>query len=204
MNGQTAVLAAMRQALGEQWQRLHPAVRRHYDIRADGVAHLQLRGIMYEVDHATIIKPFMWVGRLFGALVPYRGRNLPVKVINTARPGRSTLFWERHFHFPGREPFRFVSRMENGKGNEIIEYVRYNLGIRMAMSERDGALCYESRGYRWDLGPLKLHIPDWLILGRATIVERGLDAQTIELRFDINHPVFGHTFTYSGSFVLEE
>ena len=93
--------------------------------------------------------------------------------------------------------------MENGKDNEIIEYVRYNLGICMAVSERDGALCYESLGYRWDLGPLRLHIPDWLLLGKATIIERGLDERTIELSFDIHHPVFGRTFTYSGSFVLE-
>ena len=197
------IVPAIQQALGEQWQRLHPAVRRHYDISAEGIDHLQLNGTMYEVDHASGVKPLMWIGRLFGALVPYRGRNLPVKVINTARPGRSTLFWERHFHFPNKKPFRFISRMENGKDNEIIEYVRYNLGIRMAMSERDGALCYESLGYRWDLGPLQLHIPDWLLLGKATIIERGLDERTIELSFDIRHPVFGRTFTYSGSFVLE-
>jgi hypothetical protein len=204
MNGKTARLPAIQQALGAQWQRLHPAVRRHYDICADGIARLQLSGTMYEVDHASCIKPLMWIGWLFGALVPYRGRNLPVAVINTARPGRSTLFWERLFYFPGKEPIRFVSRMENGKDHEIIEYVRANLGIRMALSERDGALCYTSLGYRWDLGPLKLHLPDWLLLGKATILERGLDERTIELSFDIHHPVFGRTFTYSGSFVLEE
>ena len=194
----------IRQALGQDWEKLHPAVRRHYDISAEGTDRLLLKGTMYEVDHATSIKPFIWVAQLFGALVPYRGKNLPVEVINSAHPERNTLFWERHFHFPGRKPFQFLSRMETVSGNEIVEYVRYNLGICMKMSERDGALHYSSCGYLWNLGPVKLRIPDWLLLGNAEIIEQGIDEKTIELNFTVQHPLFGRTFTYSGNFRMEE
>lgn len=192
----------IRQALGDDWEKLHPAVRRHYDISAEGTDRMLLKGTMYEVDHSTGIKPFIWVAQIFGALVPYRGRNLPVEVLNTARPGRNTLFWQRHFHFPGRKPFQFLSRMESIEGNEIVEFVRYNLGICMAMSEDDGALRYTSRGYLWKLGPVKLRIPDKLLLGDAVITERGIDENTVELDFTITHPLFGRTFTYSGRFEL--
>jgi hypothetical protein len=198
-----SVLPVIRKALGSQWHLLHPAVRRHYDIRPDGITRLHLKGTMYEVDHAGIIKPFMWIARLFGALVPYRGRNLPVEVVNSVQPGSGILYWQRHFHFPGKKPFRFISRMEHLRNNEIVEYVRFNLGICMAMSERDGHLCYESRGYLWHLGHFTLRIPDWLLLGYATIIEHGIDEKTIELEFSIHHPLFGRTFTYSGSFELE-
>ncbi len=197
------ILPVIRNALGPAWERLHPAVRRHYDISADGTPRLKLNGIMVEVDHTASIKPLMWIAHAFGALVPFRGRNLPVEVINSARPGSGTLYWQRRFHFPGKAPVHFVSRMEILKGNEIVEYVRFNLGIRMAMSERGGSLCYVSRGYLWRLGRLTLRLPDWLLLGKATIVERGIDEKTIELEFNIHHPLFGRTFTYSGSFELE-
>lgn len=90
--------------------------------------------------------------------------------------------------------------METLRGNEIVEYVRFNLGICMAMSERNGALCYQSRGYLWKLGRLKLRIPDILLLGNAVITERGIDENSVELDFTINHPLFGRTFTYSGRF----
>lgn len=190
------------QALGSDWEKLHPAVRRHYNISADGTSRLQLVGTMYEVDHATAIKPFVWAAQLFGALLPYRGKNVPVTVENSALEGRNTLFWLRCFHFPGQEPFYFRSRMETLRENEIVEYVRFNLGIRMAMEEKAGTLCYSSQGYQWNIGPLKLHIPDWLLLGKAEIIERGIDDETIELDFTIRHPLFGKTFTYSGNLRL--
>lgn len=197
------IIPVIRSALGPAWDTLHPAVRRHYDISEAGTARLQLKGIMYEVDHATWIRPIIWIAGLFGALVPYRGKNLPVEVVNSALPGSGTLHWQRCFHFPKKKPFHFISRMESLKGNEIVEYVRFNLGIRMAISVRDGSLCYESRGYLWRPGWITLRIPDWLLLGSATIVERGIDDKTIELEFNIHHPLFGRTFTYSGNFELE-
>lgn len=203
MNKET-LQPVIRQALGTDWDKLHPAVRRHYDISAEGVSELKLNGTMDEVDHANVITPFMWIAQVFGALVPYRGKNLPVEVYNHAEAGRNTLFWKRHFHFPGRKPFYFFSRMETLRDNLIVEYVRYRMGICMAMSEQNGTLCYESRGYIWNIGPLTVRIPDWLMLGNATIVERGIDEKTIQLEFNIQHPLFGRTFTYSGSFELAD
>ncbi len=199
---ETILKPVIHQALGDSWEKLHPAVRRHYNISTDGTSQLRLTGTMYEVNHATLIKPFIWSAQIFGALIPYRGKNVPVTVENRAEEGRNTLFWQRSFDFPGREPFYFRSRMETLRGNEIVEYVRFSLGICMRMSEKDGTLIYSSRGYLWNIGPFKLHIPDWLLLGKAEIVERGIDDETIELDFTIRHPLFGKTFTYSGNFRL--
>jgi hypothetical protein len=88
--------------------------------------------------------------------------------------------------------------------DEIVEYVKYALRIRMGMSVEADALRYDSRGYRWNLGPLKLPIPDWLLLGSAVIRETPVSEQTFKVAFDINHPLWGRTFGYSGLFTFSD
>ncbi|MEW6646882.1 MAG: DUF4166 domain-containing protein [Pseudomonadota bacterium] len=192
----------MRRALGDNWYKLHAAVRRHYDLTPGQEHACTLRGTMDEISHAFIAKPLILAGWLFGALVPYRGTNIPVEVRNRTHSARPAMYWHRTFHFPGRTPHVFSSRMEHLAGSEIVEFVRGNLGICMHLSELDGMLCYTSHGYLWRLGPLSLRIPDWLLLGHAEIIERGVDDDTIALEFTVRHPLWGNTFSYSGTFRL--
>ena len=198
MNKPTTAL--FEQALGEAWSQLHPTVRRHYALRPG--EELLLRGEMDEVYHALWVKPFILFGRLFGALVPYRGRHVPVEVRNFCEPDNNHLQFRRRFSFPGRSPYPFVSRMEPLTGNEIVEFVRLGLGIRMRLSVNDGALCYATNGYLWRLGPLRLTLPDWLFFGSGTITERGVSEDEVELDFTLVHPLFGPSFRYAGRFLL--
>lgn len=193
----------MRRALGEEWDRLHAVVRRHYDLTPGTEQSCILVGNMEEISHSLPAKPFILAGRLFGALVPYRGRNVPVEVRNRTYRDRPAMFWHRTFMFQGRKPYVFQSRMEHLHGREIVEFVRLNLGICMHLSEIDGALCYTSNGYLWRLGPFSIRIPDWLLLGKARIVEYGVDDDTVMLDFVIRHPLWGRTFSYKGTFTLK-
>lgn len=188
------------QALGNEWDKVHPTVRRHYDLHP-GDERL-LRGEMSEVFHSLWVKPFILFGRLFGALVPYRGNNVPVEVRNYCEAGNNHLQWRRRFFFPGRKPYPFASRMEHLAGNEIVEFVRLGLGIRMTLSVEEGALCYTTNGYLWRLGPLRLTLPDWLFFGSGTITERGVDSEQVDLDFTLVHPLFGPSFRYAGRFRL--
>lgn len=191
-----------RRALGADWEKLHETVRRHYDL-APGADHsLTLTGRMEQIEHSLWAKPFILVGRVFGALVPYRGRDVAVEVCNHTRPHSPAMFWHRTFRFHNRPPCVFQSRMEHLAGNEIVEFVRFNLGICMHLSAEDGALCYTSNGYLWRLGPFNLRIPDWLLFGTARIIEYGADGDTIMIDFTIRHPLWGDTFGYTGSFQL--
>ncbi len=190
------------QALDDSWQQLHPAVRRHYDLKPGDA--MTLHGEMEEVYHSLWVKPFILFGRLFGALVPYRGRNIPVEVRNFCEDDSNALHFQRRFFFPDRTPYPFVSRMEFLAGNEIVEFVRLGLGIRMRLSVVDGALCYTTNGYLWRLGPLRLTLPDWLFFGSGTITERGVGNDEVELDFTLVHPLFGRSFRYAGRFQLQE
>lgn len=190
-------------ALGPRWNDLHPLVRRHYDITPGTDDNVIMRGSMDEVYHSTIAKAFLVFGRLFGALVPYRGRNVPVEVHNWSRRENCTdMFWHRTFEFPGRSPFVFASRMMHVGGEEIVEFVRLGMGVRMKMSVNNGALVFTGIGFRWNIGPFTLYLPSWLILGDAVIEERALSDDEFFVDFKMIHPLFGRTFAYSGTFKI--
>jgi hypothetical protein len=199
----TQEYAPIRQALGSRWPELNAALRRHYDLPPHTDTRLEVEGTM-DIDVSPVAKIFLLAGRLFGALVPHEGRNVPVTVRNWSQAESSAMFWHRTFRYPGKEPVIFRSRMEYVGDNEIVEYVKYGLGIRMGMSVEGDALRFDSRGYRWNLGPLKLPIPDWLMLGRAVIREVPVSEQTFKVEFEINHPLWGRTFGYSGLFTFSD
>lgn len=164
-----------------------------------------IRGSMHEVYHSVAAKPFVWLGRAFGALLTRQGRDIPVEVVNSTRSDEAkSMFWHRTFSFPGEVPQLFVSRMEYVSGREIIEYVGYGMGIRMQMCVNDGALVYESCGYRWTFGGWSITIPEWLFLGHATIEEYPVDDERFGLDFRIMHPLFGKTFAYAGEFSIAD
>jgi len=191
-------------ALGEDWYQLDPVVRRHYDLTPGNEAVMTLQGMMYEVDHSFIAKLFLIPGRFFGALVPYKGKKIQTTVRNwTISENSKAMFWCRTFSFPGDRIYRFYSRMEYVGGNEIIEYVRYGLGIRMKLSVKDGCLVYKSSVYQWDLWGQNTSFPTWLILGAGEIVESGRTENEFEMNFKMKHPLFGKTFSYSGVFSID-
>lgn len=196
-------LPVIRKALGENWSDLGEIVRQHYDISPGTASNMVIEGVMSEVYHSPFAKLFLLPGRLFGALVPHRGRNIPTRVRNwTETDNEKAMFWHRTLSFPGRLPVIFRSRMEHVRNNEIIEYVRFGMGIRMLLSVQNSALVYESAGYVWHIGTLSIPIPGWAILGEAVIVEKPLSENQFHIDFVIRHPIFGKTFSYAGIFTI--
>ena len=202
---QQSRLPVIRQALGENWNALGGIVRRHYDISPGTASNMTIDGLMSEVYHSAVGKLYLLPGRLFGALVPHKGRDIPTRVRNWTQPDDdSSMFWRRTLRFPARRPVVFRSRMVHVGGDEIIEYVRFGLGIRMRLSVREGALVFESVGYVWDIGGLRVSIPAWAILGDAVIVEKPLSDHSFHIDFVIRHPLFGRTFSYTGTFAITQ
>ncbi len=195
--------APIRQALGSEWPSLGAAIRRHYDLPPNTDTQLEVEGIM-EVVLSPIGKVFITFGRLLDALVPFKGRDIPVTVRNWSTPDSSDMFWHRTFRYPGKDPIIFRSRMEYAGDNNIVEYVKYGLGMRLQLSSEGETLRYDSHGYQWNLGPLTLRIPDWLMLGKAVIREIPISEQAFQVSFEVNHPLWGRTFGYSGQFKFSE
>jgi hypothetical protein len=191
----------MHTALGAAWDKLAEPLRRHYGLAGGADESLVLYGHM-QVDYPSAALPLILAARLCGALVHRRGENIAVTVANSTRNGSPALFWHRTFAFPGK-PVIFTSRMEHLAGNEVVEFVRCGLGIRLRLSECDGALVFHSNGYLWRLGPLRLTLPDWLLLGKAEIVEYAVGEERIGVDFTVAHPLWGQTFRYRGEFVFD-
>lgn len=198
------MVPVIKKALGSQWDTLHPVVRQHYDLTPGTEQAVIMKGIMREIHHSAIAKLFLLPGRLFGALIPYRGENIPARVRNwTTTNDVRTMFWQRSFSFPNGKTAIFASRMVHVAGDEIIEYVRFGLGIRMRVSADRGSLIYRSTCYQWDIGALSIRLPTWLILGAGEIRESGTSDSGFEMDFQMRHPLFGRTFSYSGAFEME-
>ena len=184
--------APIRRALGPEWSKLGAAVRRHYDLPSHSETRLEVEGTM-AVAFSPVGKLLISVGRLFDALVPYRGRGVPVSVRNWSSTDSDAMFWHRTFRYPGRKPVIFRSRMEYTGEKQIVEYVKYGLGIRMRLSAEGESLRFDSLGYQWDLGSLTLRIPDWALLGRAVITGDADFRGFIPGRFrDRSSPVGAH------------
>ena len=193
----------IKKALGENWDELADIVKQHYDITPGKPSNMTIKGIMDEVYHSPIAKLFLLPGRVFGALVPYKGKNIPTEVQYwTTTDNNAAMFWHRTLEFPNKAPVIFKSRMEYVKNDEIIEYVRYGMGIRMRMSVNNGALIFKSIGYIWKLGEIKIPIPTWAILGNAEITEKSISDDKFFIDFHITHPLLGRTFAYSGVFSI--
>ena len=193
------------QALGDEaWQRLAPAVQRHYRMGHAEAEEQELKGQMDEIFHAPYAKPLLWLAGRFGGLVARGGRDVPVTVRNWTDPARpNVLFWHRTFRFSDSDHCIFRSCMERiGKSDEIVESLRYGVGIRMRVEERDGALVYTALSHGWKIGSRFLPIPNWMLLGDAVIVERAIADDELYLDFVIHHPWFGKTFGYRGRFTF--
>jgi hypothetical protein len=194
----------LQRVLGDAaWQRLAPAVRRHYRIHDHVPETLVLQGVMAEIFHSPLIKPLLLLARTLDALVPYRGSDVPVEVCNRTDPAHpGALFWHRTFRFPEGRDSIFRSRMQAMADGEIVELLRFGVGIHLRVEERDGALVYRALRHCWQIGPWLVPIPNWLLLGDATIVEGAVSDDELYLDFSIDHPLLGRTFGYRGRFRL--
>lgn len=190
--------------LGADWHRLGEVIRRHYFLRPFSSDYICVRGTMHEVSHSAIARLLIPMARLFGALVPYRGREVPIEVHYTTRLDDGTIHWDRVFHFPGRTPFHFRSHMECVGGSRVIEFVRFGVGMRLNVTAEDGALVFRDAGYIWRLFGVDVPLPMGLLMGRAYVEERPIVADHFSMRMTLTHPLFGELFRYNGSFTLTQ
>jgi len=188
--------------LGDDWHRLGDVIRRHYSLAAFSGAQVTVSGVMDEVHHAPWVRWILPFGRLAGALVPYTGTGVPIDVHYRCRPDTPHLYWDRVFRFPGRAPFHFRSHMEALQGNEVIEFVRWGIGMRLAVTAEDGALVFRDLGYLWRVAGLRIALPLGLLLGTAYVEERPEDDTHFRMKMVLRHRWFGDVFRYSGRFHL--
>ncbi len=200
--GANSTEPVLKQALGAHWSLLAPVIQAHYDLSPFTDEQIHLKGNMDRVFHARVVSPLLPLAALAGAMVPYRGENVPVEVVNYSLQGKPSYFWHRTFFFPGKKPFEFQSSMIcTGKG-ELTEYVGFGLGLRLSVEAKNGGVVERELGYVWRIGRRSIPMPINLLLGQSHVEEMPLSDIEYEMRWTITHPLFGETFAYSGRFNL--
>lgn len=182
----------MQRALGDDWDKLPPALQAHYRFgTTTDTGHM-------DIEYPRFMQPCLSVLRVVGALIDRRGRQVATIVKKHVVGERQ--YWRRTMTYPGGKVVYFNSFWVAAGSNQVIEFVNPVLGLQMAPRVENGRLHYRGVCFVVKLGPLLLPIPEWLVLGRTTIVEEAVDETHFIMDFRLTHPLLGQVFRYSGEF----
>jgi len=185
----------MQQALGDSWEKLPRALKSHYQFSPNvDIGHL-------DIDFPAWMTPYLWVLQRCGALLARQGRKVPTRVAKEVVADRQ--YWYRSMRFPDGQTIRFNSFWVSSGDNRLIEFVNPIMGLEMEVRIIGSELRYDGVRFVLQLGPLRVGLPEWLILGHTTIIEHAREGAGFAMDFRLEHPVFGRVFRYSGSFVTQ-
>jgi hypothetical protein len=187
---------------GQDWDTLPPVMRKHYANRPYHDDRVTLEGSM-KIESSVLgrlLTPFF---RLAGTLVPYEGENIPttVHLISTATSG--VFQFDRCFHFADK-PYHFFSYMQPIGGNELVEFMRFGLGWRVAYHWNGDKVILTHRGYVLKLFGVLMPLPLGLIMGKGYAEETPINDDEFSMMMEIVHPLWGKIYGYSGIFKVSK
>lgn len=191
-----------KQLLGKRWSELGAVIQQHYSLRPYSTDAISVAGTMLEVRYSRAAGFLLPLFRIFGALVPYAGVDVPIVVHYRCKPTERRIYWSRLFQFPARAEYCFRSYMEPRAHGEMVEFVRFGVGMRLAVTAEAGALVFRDKGYVWRIGPWLIPLPLGWLLGRAYIEERPISETEFSMEMTLTQPWFGELFHYRGKFAL--
>jgi hypothetical protein len=205
----TSTTSIFARAMGGDFERLHPMLRRRFGVGlAAGYACIG-RGTMSCVRRGpwwTV--PFLQLGRFRNILVPEVGEQVPFSIQNFPYRdplGRETVTFVRHFRMP-RAVRRFDATMVLGEDGRIIDYLgsHQHLAVDLDVrAEADGSLVLRSGAQRFYEGPVGFRFP-LLFSGSAEVRESyDDDAGVFRISLDVRNRFFGFLFGYEGEFRCE-
>lgn len=206
----TASRSLFAQAMGGDFERLHPMLQRRFGVGLDAGYACVVRGTMTRIRRGpwwTV--PFLQFGRLRNILVADVGENVPFTVENYPYRdpfGRETITFVREYRTrPGRRPARFDATMILHRG-AIVDYLgtHQHLPVDLHLSaDSDGSLRLRSGTQRFHEGPVSFRFP-MIASGHAELVESYDDAaECYRIRLEVSNRAFGFLFGYEGEFTCE-
>ena len=182
----------MQQALGEQWRELPGVLQAHYQDKDNtDVGTLN-------IEYPTWMQFFLNLLHMSGALLNRKGINIPTTVEKVMQG--DVQYWNRTLTFNDGKKVFFKSHWRYAGGNKLIEYVNPLFGLCMSVEVRDETLYYHGKYFVLKLGKVNIPIPEWMLLGHTTIVEKESDNEHFTMDFRLRHPLFGQIYRYSGKF----
>jgi len=188
-------ISLMERVLGDDWHKLPAVIQKHYQLIGEQQSCLE--GTM-EIAYPSYLYPLVWLIHMLGGLVLWRGAAVHAEVDKSA--DGEILQWRRTMTYADGKIDYFRSQMHYLDKHELIETIGFGFGLRLNVSVCNGDLLYRSSGHFWRCRSYRLNIPDWLLLGTATISEHAVSEDEFYLDFTIRHPLCGLTYYYRGNF----
>jgi hypothetical protein len=201
-------MSVFRTALGDDWHRLHPQLRRRFDITAGGTSVVGT-GVMDEVWRGPAFTvPFLALGSRRHIGFPDVGRDVPFTVENYGyrdRFGREAVTFVRTFDLPRRRRRFDATMVWSDAHGTLVDYLgtHQHLATDLALRVDDtGGLHIRTGPQRFRAGPVDAQVPRFL-LGIGDVHEWYDDTCAV-MRIDVqvNSPRFGRLFGYHGSFTV--
>ncbi|MFJ9120910.1 DUF4166 domain-containing protein [Streptomyces sp. NPDC102394] len=196
-----------RTAMGADFDRLHPQLRRRFSVGLASGEACTGRGVMHRIWHGGAwVKPFLALGATRNILVPRPGRDVPFVIENvpyTDTFGRETVSFVRTFALPGR-PRRFDAQMVlSPKKDRVLDYLGTHQHLASDLhlhAEPDGSLLIRSGEHRFREGALDFRVPE--LIGATAQVRESYDDATDRFRIQVEvvNKHFGPLFGYEGTF----
>ncbi|AWW37483.1 DUF4166 domain-containing protein [Streptomyces cadmiisoli] len=196
-----------RTAMGADFDRLHPQLRRRFSVGLTNGQACTGRGVMHRVWHGgAFVKPFLALGATRNILVPRVGRNVPFTIENVSYLdtfGRETVTFVRTFDLPGRAR-RFDAQMVlSPRGDRVLDYLGTHQHLASDLhfhAEPDGSLLIRSGEHRFREGPVDIRVPE--LIGATAEVRESYDdtCGRFRVRVRVVNKHFGPLFGYEGSF----
>ncbi|MGV3714058.1 DUF4166 domain-containing protein [Pseudolysinimonas sp.] len=197
-------------ALGDDFRRLHPMLRRRFGVGLEAGYACVGRGTMTRIRRGpwwTV--PFLQIGRLRNILVPDVGDDVPFTIENYPYRdalGRETVTFVREYDIRGRTRRFDATMIFSAARGRIVDYLgtHQHLAVDLDLAvEADGSLRLTSDAQRFYAGPLGFRFP-MLFSGRADLRE-SYDDETgrFRIRLEVRNRLFGFLFGYEGAFRCE-
>lgn len=188
-----------RPIFGAAWDDLPPVIKKHYANRpytgdetlAEGKLDISCAG------HIRLLAPVL---RLLGSAPPFNEKAVPVSVRFESSPDTMEFCFNRVFHFRGKPPYRFRSRMVQVAGGEVVEIMRFGLCWRMDYLWDGKRVILRHKGYALRIFGLLMPLPLTFVLGRCDAEEWAVDDDTFGMRAAITHFRLGKVYEYTGLF----
>jgi hypothetical protein len=195
------------QALGGDFHRLHPRMRRRLSLSSAGGTGIIRHGRMERIWRGPAFTvPFLWLGATRHIMFPEQGRDIPFSIENypyVDSHGRETVSFVRTFEL-ARKRRRFDAQMVySGRRGCVVDYLgtRQHLAVDLELGVRpDGGVRIRSREFRLREGPFRAVLPEAIVA--TAEVDEWFDESddTFRIRVVVTHSRFGPVFGYTGWF----
>ncbi|GAA4973758.1 DUF4166 domain-containing protein [Yinghuangia aomiensis] len=206
-----AAVSMFARALGRDFGRLHPELRRRFGVGLDAGEACVGTGTMRRIWQGTprtrlLLAPFLAVGDRRNILLAEAGTDVPFRIENYPYVdgfGRESVSFVRTFGLPRRTRRFDATMVYSEERGGVVDYLgtHQHLAVDLHFSATPtGGLEIRSGAYRLYEGLLGIRLPRPLV-GQALVRESFDDATgRFRIKVRVTNPLLGPLFGYEGTF----